>query len=164
MFLCLAFSMPPAPPTACFTTAKTHQSVLELESPLSSAFQTHLPLPGCWLEYAPHFLEKFAEIKIITFLSQKTATNCPISPPCIGNRSNLCSTLLCTPSHHEVKSQMFAIQTNNSPSGSSCRYCTCDREKLKHPKERTQQGRDKQSNAAGLLPAASLWGPPSDWQ
>lgn len=99
--------MPPAPPTACFTTAKTHQSLLELESPLSSAFQTHLPLPGCWLEYAPHFLEKFAEIKIITFLSQKTATNCPISPPCIGNRSNLCSTLLCTPSHHEVRCLLF---------------------------------------------------------
>jgi len=71
------------------TTAKTHQSFLELESPLSSVFQIHLPPP--LLEYAPHFLE-FAEIKIIAFLSQKTVTSCPILPPCTGKWSNLRTT------------------------------------------------------------------------
>lgn len=56
-------------PTTCLQQPR-HISLLELESPLSSVFQTRLPLPGCWLEYAPHFLE-FSEIKVITFLNQK---------------------------------------------------------------------------------------------
>lgn len=71
-------------PLGCMLAmAKTHHSLLELGSPLSYVFQTHLPLPDCWLEFTPHLLE-LAEIEIRTFLSQETATNCPISPP-IGN-------------------------------------------------------------------------------
>lgn len=52
----------------------------------------------------------------------------------------------------EVKSQMFPVQTDKSPSGSSPRWC--DREKLKHPRERTQKGTGKGSGATGLLPTA----------
>lgn len=62
-------------PTTCLQQPR-RISLLELESPLSSVFQTHLPLPGCWLEYAPHFLE-FSEIKVITFLNQKPVVWCP---------------------------------------------------------------------------------------
>lgn len=150
-------------PLSCMlATAKTHQSLSELGSPLSSVFQTHLPLPDWWLEFTPHFLE-FAEIEIITFLSQETATDCPISPP-IANWNNLCSTLMWTSCSDEVKNQMFLVVQTRLPISKQPRITHMWQGDAEALRERTQQGTGKQRNAAGPLLAASLWGPLSHWQ
>lgn len=95
MFLFLAIFS-----SCMLTTAKAHQHLLEIESPLSSAFCSHLPptgFKGWWLEHAPRFLE-FAEIKVSTFLLPGSSHQLPDSPPYISNWSNLCSTFLHEPS------------------------------------------------------------------